>query len=48
MVAWNPSGLHVLTALLRGVKFSVGYYTTERLERIKIGGTAKELTALEN
>jgi hypothetical protein len=35
MVAWNPSGFHILTAPPRGLKYNAGYYSTEILERIQ-------------
>jgi hypothetical protein len=49
-VAWNHSGFYVVAALSKGVKFNDGYYTytTEILERMKVGGRGTEPTALEN
>jgi hypothetical protein len=34
-VAWNYSGFHYMPALAKGLRFNVGSYGTETLERIK-------------
>jgi histone-lysine N-methyltransferase SETMAR len=35
IVVWNPSGLHLVSALPKGLKFNAGYYIRKGLSGIK-------------